>query len=85
MNAPAILVTGATGFIGKALIAAIDGLGREAIGLGSRDGDIARQELDPDFSTPPRFAPRTLRQLPIDTLSRMLQADVVLARLKERN
>jgi nucleoside-diphosphate-sugar epimerase len=42
----AVLVTGATGFIGTHLVTAIRALGREVVALSSRDGDIARVTID---------------------------------------
>jgi nucleoside-diphosphate-sugar epimerase len=42
----AILVTGATGFIGTHLVAAIRAQGRDVVPLSSRNGDIARSEID---------------------------------------
>ena len=38
-----VLVTGATGFIGRALVRRLREDGREVIDLGSRDGDIRRR------------------------------------------
>ena len=42
----AVLVTGATGFIGTHLVTAIRAQGREVVTLSSRDGDIARLDID---------------------------------------
>jgi GDP-4-dehydro-6-deoxy-D-mannose reductase len=41
---PKVLVTGASGFIGRALTKALVGQSDEVIGLGSRDGDIAEPD-----------------------------------------
>lgn len=41
MSAQPVLVTGATGFIGRALVRRLEAEGRRVIGLGTADGDIA--------------------------------------------
>lgn len=43
-----ILVTGASGFVGKSLVDALRRLGETVITRSSRDGDIAREELTAD-------------------------------------